>query len=95
MLDPKTRLKGVAVKVSSGIVHFLALKITEFDPSQLESSVINVPAAVLNETRKLVRGEPLANGAIQVTTTVLFFIVVTGATGRSGLKALRMVTLFD
>jgi hypothetical protein len=58
--------------VSSGIVHFLALKTTVFDPSQFESSAMNDPAAVSNYTKKLVRGDPFAKGATHVTTTLLF-----------------------
>ena len=95
ILEPKTRLKGADVRVSSGIVHFLALKTTVFDPSQFKSSAMNDPVAVSNYTKKLVRGDPFAKGATHVTTTLLFSIVVTGASGRSGLKALKIATLFD
>lgn len=76
-------------------MHFLALKTTVLDPSQLVSSVTKLLDAVLSYTKKLVSGEPFANGATQVTTTVLFLIVVIGASGRSGLNALRIVTLFE
>jgi hypothetical protein len=95
MLEPNVRLKGEAVKTLSGIVHFLALKTTVLDPSQLANSVMKLSDAVLNVTKNFVSGEPFAKGATQVTSTVLFFIVVIGASGRSGLNALRIVTLFD
>lgn len=95
MLAPNKRLNGVAVKVASGMVHFLALKITEFDPSQSASYVRNVPTEVFNVTKKLVKGEPLASGAFQVTITVLFLITVTGASSFSGLNALKIVITFD
>jgi hypothetical protein len=68
---------------------------TVFDPSQLVSSVLKEPDAVIIVTKKLVSGEPFANGATHVTITVLFLIVVIGASGRSGLNALKIVTLFD
>lgn len=55
--------------MSSGIVHYLALKTTVFDPSQFESSVLKDPVAVSNFTKKLVRGDPFAKGATHVTIT--------------------------
>jgi len=81
--------------MSSGIVHSVAPNITVFEPSQFAVSVMKLPNAFLKVIVKLISGEPLSVGAIHLTTTVLFLILVLGASGLSGLNALFIVTIFE